>query len=272
MAKVLDPQRTDEEAFAFAVFNIGTRWEREVKLRITTHDPLVIALEGNKGIQFKPGQDPLKIRLSEGGNSILIAYARPRPERTGAKESSAAAASLASKPIGFSVTVSPSRAFMLLPHVRFTVPLILALAALWLAWRVVNFAPFADFLIATEAEMNKVSWTTRKRLVQDTIVVLTTVILLTLFLFVIDILWGWILSSPYIGVLRVEKNPLDAAKQQLKDVNAEIAKTQKSIEQETDPEQKKKLEDILDGVQEKRKGIEKQIENIEQGKQPESQW
>ena len=32
-----------------------------------------------------------------------------------------------------------------------------------------------DFLIATEAEMNKVSWTTRKRLVKDTIVVLVTV-------------------------------------------------------------------------------------------------
>ena len=51
---------------------------------------------------------------------------------------------------------------------------------LWRAWRgMVNFPAFADFLIATEAEMNKVSWTTRKRLVQDTIVVLTTVVLMT---------------------------------------------------------------------------------------------
>ena len=41
--------------------------------------------------------------------------------------------------------------------------------------------------IATEAEINKVSWTTRKRLIQDTTVVLVTVFLFTLFLFVVDI-------------------------------------------------------------------------------------
>ena len=90
--------------------------------------------------------------------------------------------------------------------VRFTVPLLLVAASLWLAYRIVNFPVFADFLIATEAEMNKVSWTTRKRLVQDTIVVLTSVVLLTAFLFVVDILWGWLLSSRYIGVLKVDQN------------------------------------------------------------------
>ena len=67
-----------------------------------------------------------------------------------------------------------------------------------------NFPGFADFLIATEAEMNKVSWTTRKRLIQDTVVVLVTVFLLTLFLFVVDILWFKILSAPRIGVIRVD--------------------------------------------------------------------
>lgn len=89
----------------------------------------------------------------------------------------------------------------LLPHVQFTVPILLALGALWLAFRIVNYPTFADFLIATEAELNKVSWTTRKRLVQDTIVVLTTVFLLTVFLFVVDVSWGWLLSRPWIGVL-----------------------------------------------------------------------
>jgi preprotein translocase SecE subunit len=79
--------------------------------------------------------------------------------------------------------------FPLLPNVSYTVPLLLTLATLWGAYRVVNFPPFADFLIATEAELNKVSWATRKRLVQDTIVVLTTVILLTVFLFVVDLFW-----------------------------------------------------------------------------------
>lgn len=96
---------------------------------------------------------------------------------------------------------SGGRTLILLPDVQFTVPLLLAGASLWLAWRVVNFPTFADFLIATEAEMNKVSWTTRKRLVQDTVVVLTTVLLLTVFLFFVDVLWGWGLSK--VGVLQL---------------------------------------------------------------------
>jgi len=95
----------------------------------------------------------------------------------------------------------------LLPDVKFTVPLLLSVGALWLAWRLVNFPVFADFLIATEAELNKVSWTTRKRLVQDTIVVLVTVVLFTVFLLCVDILWGKLLASRWIGVLRYDPNP-----------------------------------------------------------------
>ena len=90
---------------------------------------------------------------------------------------------------------------LLLRDVRYTVPLLLTLGALWLAYRLVNFPAFADFLIATEAEINKVSWATRKRLVQDTIVVLTTVILVTFFIFFVDIFWGWSLRA--VGVLQL---------------------------------------------------------------------
>ena len=75
------------------------------------------------------------------------------------------------------------------PHVQFTVPLLILAGSIWLAWRVVNLPVFADFLIATEAELNKVSWTTRKRLVQDTIVVLVTVVLMAVFLFAMDLVW-----------------------------------------------------------------------------------
>jgi preprotein translocase SecE subunit len=92
----------------------------------------------------------------------------------------------------------------LLPYKRYTLTLIFALAALWIAWRVVNYPTFADFLIATEAEMNKVSWTTRKRLIQDTSVVLVTVVLLTVFLFFVDVLWIKILSNRLIEVLRID--------------------------------------------------------------------
>jgi len=93
-----------------------------------------------------------------------------------------------------------------LPNVGITVPLLLAAAALWLTWRFVNMPSFADFLIATEAELNKVSWTTRRRLVQDTIVVLVTVVLFTLFLLVVDVMWGYLLKSRLIGVLQVDRN------------------------------------------------------------------
>jgi preprotein translocase SecE subunit len=89
----------------------------------------------------------------------------------------------------------------ILPDAKVTVPLLLMSFSLWFAWRAVNVPSFAEFLIATEAEMNKVSWTPKKRLGQDTVVVLTTLLLMTLFLLVVDVFWGWLLSRSVIGVL-----------------------------------------------------------------------
>lgn len=97
----------------------------------------------------------------------------------------------------------------LLPSVQYTLPLLLLAAAAWLAWRVVNLPPFADFLIATEAELNKVSWTTRKRLYQDTIVVLVTVVLMAGYLFTMDIVWKELLSWKPIGVLHLPEGKQD---------------------------------------------------------------
>jgi preprotein translocase SecE subunit len=101
----------------------------------------------------------------------------------------------------------------LLPDIRYTVPLLFAAAGLWFAFRVVNLPVFADFLIATEAELNKVSWPTRKSVVQDTIVVLTTVLMLTVFLFLVDLGWGWLLSNRYVGVIRVQDKETPAQQQ-----------------------------------------------------------
>jgi preprotein translocase SecE subunit len=95
-------------------------------------------------------------------------------------------------------------------NVQYMFPALVFLGLIWFAWRLVNVPSFADFLIATEAEMNKVSWTTRKRLIQDTIVVLVTVFLLTMYLFVVDILWIRILQIP--GVLQI--NPQEAREKQ----------------------------------------------------------
>ena len=85
--------------------------------------------------------------------------------------------------------------------IHLMMPIVLAVILFWFAWRVVNIPAFADFLIATEAEMNKVSWTNRRRLFQDTIVVLVTVFLFTGFLFVVDVIWIKVLSAPGHQVL-----------------------------------------------------------------------
>ena len=100
----------------------------------------------------------------------------------------------------------------LLPALQYTLPLLLLALSLWGAWRVVNFPPFADFLIATEAELNKVSWTTRPRLIQDTIVVLITTFLLALFLFLMDETWRTVLSWRPIGVLQINADQSDKNK------------------------------------------------------------
>jgi len=89
----------------------------------------------------------------------------------------------------------------LLPEAQSTIPLLLTALTIWFAWRIVNYPVFADFLIATEAEINKVSWTSRPRLIQDTIVVLITVLIITLFLFLVDVFWSWILSREWVNVL-----------------------------------------------------------------------
>lgn len=101
----------------------------------------------------------------------------------------------------------------ILPDVEITLPIILGILAFWVSYRIVNWPLFADFLIATEAEVNKISWPTKKSVVQDTIVVLATVFLLTIFLFFTDLLWGWVLSSRYINVLRVNQDQPAATKQ-----------------------------------------------------------
>ena len=91
--------------------------------------------------------------------------------------------------------------FTVLSDLAFTVPLLLIGASLWFAWRAINYPTFADFLIATEAEMNKVSWTSRKALIRDTIVVLVCLLLMTLFLFVVDVFWNFLLSREMVNVL-----------------------------------------------------------------------
>jgi preprotein translocase subunit SecE len=84
--------------------------------------------------------------------------------------------------------------------VQYGLPAALGAALGWVVYRTLQFPPFVDFLTATEAEMNKVSWTTKAELKRATAVVLTTVFLMAVYLFGVDWLWSNILQM--IGVLR----------------------------------------------------------------------
>jgi preprotein translocase SecE subunit len=111
------------------------------------------------------------------------------------------------------------RAMTVLSDVEYAAPVLLAALTFWVAWRAVNVPTFADFLVATEAEMNKVSWSSRRRLTQDTIVVLVTVAQLTAFLLVVDLFWGWLLSRELIGVLPPRSNTQGVAADPLEGKN-----------------------------------------------------
>jgi preprotein translocase subunit SecE len=68
-------------------------------------------------------------------------------------------------------------------------PALLGAAGLWISYRMVNLPSFADFLIAVEAEMNKVSWPSRSELFRASLVVLFTIFALAGTLWLFDMIW-----------------------------------------------------------------------------------
>jgi preprotein translocase subunit SecE len=70
----------------------------------------------------------------------------------------------------------------------------------WVSFRVVNIPRFADFLIAVEAEMNKVSWPTRTELFRASTVVIVVMFGLATALYAYDVLWQQLVTA--LGVLR----------------------------------------------------------------------
>jgi preprotein translocase subunit SecE len=68
----------------------------------------------------------------------------------------------------------------------------------WLGYRLVNMPAFADFLIAVEAEMNKVSWPSRGELLRRSAGGILVIFLLAAILFGFDIFWQQVFV--FIGV------------------------------------------------------------------------
>ncbi len=72
---------------------------------------------------------------------------------------------------------------------RVGLPLLIAGLGSWLAFRLVNYPRFADFLISVEAEMDKVSWPDWPYLIRATGVTLAVMFLLCAYLWFWDLIW-----------------------------------------------------------------------------------
>lgn len=79
-------------------------------------------------------------------------------------------------------------------------PMALLVVGFWAAYRAVNYPKFADFLIAVEAEMNKVSWPSKGELIRSSVVVIFVIFMLAVVLFGYDVLWQYLFKN-VLGVL-----------------------------------------------------------------------
>lgn len=81
---------------------------------------------------------------------------------------------------------------------KYALPGAVMVVGLWLSFRLVNLPKFADFLIAVEAEMSKVSWPTRQELIRGSVVVIVVLIVLAAMLTIYDAIWQRLLH--FLGV------------------------------------------------------------------------
>ena len=85
------------------------------------------------------------------------------------------------------------------PWMRFGLPGAILLVGWWIVFRLVNLPSFADFLIAVEAEMNKVSWPSRGDLFRAVLVVIFFIVFLAAVLAIYDVVWRVLLYQ--LGVV-----------------------------------------------------------------------
>jgi preprotein translocase SecE subunit len=125
---------------------------------------------------YKPGQGAL-LRWSTAAGAGIVALA--------------GAAFLSDQLAWFSETV------------RVLVPILFLVAMAILIFRLVaQKRSVVEFLIATEGEMKKVNWSTKREVIGSTKVVIVTILALGLILFLVDILFMLFFSS--IGVLEID--------------------------------------------------------------------
>lgn len=81
------------------------------------------------------------------------------------------------------------------------VPIAILAMLAWVVYWVLNKPTIADFMIATEGEMKKVSWSSRKEIIASTKIVIVVVLIMAVLLAAVDL--GFSSFFKLVGVLRI---------------------------------------------------------------------
>jgi preprotein translocase subunit SecE len=82
---------------------------------------------------------------------------------------------------------------------RFVLPAALLAIGLWVCWRIVNIPSFAEFLIAVEGEMAKVSWPSADEVFRSSVVIIFLIFALSAILAGYDLFWAFLLRPVLRG-------------------------------------------------------------------------
>lgn len=84
-------------------------------------------------------------------------------------------------------------------YLQYGIPVLIVGLAAWAMFLVVNRQKSADFLIATESEMKKVSWSSRAEVIGSTKVVIIVTLIMSFLLYSVD--WLFVMFFSKIGVM-----------------------------------------------------------------------
>lgn len=85
-------------------------------------------------------------------------------------------------------------------YVQSTVAVVVIAVAAAVTFWLLNKPRIADFMIATEAEMKKVNWPSRREIIGSTWVVIIGMVLFAVILFIVDVTFLWLFNK--IGILQ----------------------------------------------------------------------
>lgn len=85
-------------------------------------------------------------------------------------------------------------------HAALIIAAIFAVVFAYIAWRLMNKPANVDFLIATDSEMKKVNWTSKRELMGSTKVVIIFMFTIALILFVLDLFFNTVFY--YLHILQ----------------------------------------------------------------------